>query len=260
MTEKELEDLFHLVEWPEDPYKEGKKRYEKAIENFRKIVNHSFFNFSNNINIIDLAAGTGIGGIALSKVLKEKGFNIKLYLTDLRENSLLIGKKFSESEEIPSEIIKSDIKNVHKLGLKADIALMYGNAHATFSPMDLNIIMAAVSETLNEDGLFIIQGINSFYYVFYERGYKEILPEKVDENKILVSIHSNYDHFNGMFKRYYLDLISGKKIGIDIRFWDFAEIIGISKIFFKEVDLIRDGILGFILAKNPRGLKVKDIE
>lgn len=137
---------------------------------------------------------------------------------------------------------------------------MYGNAHATFSPMDLNIIMSAVSETLNENDLFIIQGINNFYYVFYERGYKEILPEKVDENKILISIHSNYDHFNGMFKRYYLDLISGKKIGIDVRFWDFGGIIGISKIFFKDVDLIRDGILGFILAKNPRGLKVKDIE
>ena len=45
----------------------------------------------------------------------------------------------------------------------------------------------------------------------------------------LISIHEGYDEYNGTFKRIFVDLVSERRTEINLRYWDFGEIIGLAK-------------------------------
>ena len=72
------------------------------------------------------------------KTLKSLGFAVqRLIITDIREEALSKAKEFSKQElKLEANTFRLDAKEVYKLGVKADLVLMYGNSHASFSAFD----------------------------------------------------------------------------------------------------------------------------
>ena len=247
-----LSKLFELIGWPEDfESGAGRERFEEALRLFKGL------NFpEKNYTILEVAGGTGIGGIALAKSLMERNSRIdKLIITDLREEALGKAKEFSRRElGIEAETHVLDAREVHKLGVRADIILMYGNSHPHFSTLDMVRFLSSASLSLKDDGILLIQGMNALLHVI-RSGYRDVLVEKVTENKALISLHAGYDEVRGTFRRVYLDLISGNRVEVDLKFWDFAEILGLCRVFFREASLVKmDSYRGVVVCKYPRAV------
>ncbi|MBB5254410.1 hypothetical protein [Sulfurisphaera ohwakuensis] len=95
---------------------------------------------------------------------------------------------------------------------------MYGNSHPHFSTLDMIKFLSSASLSLKEDGILLIQDMNMLLDIINRR-YKHVLPEKITENKILISLHVGYDEIRGIFRRIYINLISGNKAIVDLKFW-----------------------------------------
>ena len=52
----------------------------------------------SQIHILEICSGMGIGGVALAKVLNKRGIDVKLTLTDLRENALKVAEEWGRKE------------------------------------------------------------------------------------------------------------------------------------------------------------------
>ena len=98
-----LSVVYELGIWPEDPRSEaGRARFKSALRIFRKVLEHEWvknlLNKRQKIRIIEICGGTGIGGVGLAKVIQEKGLDIELYITDLREDALRIAESWGSEE------------------------------------------------------------------------------------------------------------------------------------------------------------------
>ena len=79
----DFEKLYSVVRWVEDLHTaEGKSRFEKSIEVFKKIMEHSWvkelIERKRSVTVLDICGGTGIGGIALTKILQDLGVKVDL--------------------------------------------------------------------------------------------------------------------------------------------------------------------------------------
>jgi hypothetical protein len=258
-----LKSFYEVFGFPEDPRsKLGSQRYEKAIKKFQVIVEHEWFKNliqkKEKIRILEICSGMGIGGVALAKVISGKNINVNLILTDLRDNALKVAKEWGYKElgkEI--QIIKVDAKEIHTLKTKVDVILMYGLSAPHFSPWDMVRLLASASEILVDDGLMIMEEGDRIYRIFYQRGYKEVLPERVDEEKMVISAHVGYDMIKGVFNRAVMDLVSrSKPVILEAYFWGLAELMTFTWLFFEDIDFIKDPegntTQGFIIAIKPR--------
>lgn len=257
---EKLQKAYGLGIWPEDPRtKEGYARYQASLNYFRKLLEHDWLGEmvrKKEITVLEICAGAGIGGVALARSLMDKKCIVKLILTDVREDVLRIGKKWGAEElGIDIEISCTDAREIHRLGVKADIILMYGYSATHFDPWEMINLLASVSETLHDDGLFIINEIDRVYRIFYEVGFKRVLPEKITEDKLIISIHAGYDVLRGIFRRAYLDLKNPKNhVILHNYYWNIAELAALIWLFFNDVDFVplMRNITGFLLAKEPR--------
>ena len=208
------------------------------------------------IRVLELCAGMGIGGVALAKTLMNHGYDVDLVLIDIREDALRVGKEWGE-EELGIEIrtYKMDITEEARLDIKGDIALMYGYSTSHFDPWQMLRILSFISNNLEDYGLFISQETDRIYGIFYRVGYKDFLPEKITDKKVLVSIFAGYDYRRGVFKRAYMDLKNPEEhVILNTYLWNIADLAALTWIFFSDVDymLLGSGFNGFLLAKNPR--------
>ncbi|MEM2930208.1 MAG: hypothetical protein QW797_05055 [Thermoproteota archaeon] len=71
-----LSKFYSLFPWPEDPYSEpGRKRYEDALKDMEALISSRMLQNlveKKTVKILEACGGTGIGGVALSKVLMSK--------------------------------------------------------------------------------------------------------------------------------------------------------------------------------------------
>lgn len=248
-----IAEVLDLIEWPEDINRD-KTRYERALKEFLEVFNKIKLNYDFPLTILEVAGGTGIGGIAITKALISLGFAVqRLIITDIREEALSKAKEFSKQElKVEADTFRLDAREVHKLGIKADLILMYGNSHASFSTFDMAKFIISSKISLKETGILVIQGHNMLYDFIITSGYKQVVPEKVRGDKVVISIHEGYDEYNGTFKRIFIDLVSGRRAELDLRYWDFGEIIGLCRVFFKDVELLlTERHRGVILCRNP---------
>ncbi|MGQ4893835.1 MAG: class I SAM-dependent methyltransferase [Candidatus Njordarchaeia archaeon] len=260
----EIARLYSLGIWPQDPKtSQGKARYERAIGHFRHLLEHEWIRHlissKETINILELCAGTGIGGIAFSKVLRDAGKKINLYLTDIREDSLKIAKEWGESElGFKIAIIRSDAQKVHQIDRVFDIILMYGFSAPHFNPWEMLKIFTAVSRVISKNGIFIMEEGDRIYSVFYQTGYQRIFPERVNKENADLSIHKGYNPVFGTFERAYIDLLKRTKpIIVPIYFWNLAELMAMLWLFFRDIDFMKhqeSQTAGFIIAKEKRDL------
>jgi len=132
----ELEKLYSLISWVEDPETpQGIERYRQIRGDMEQLINHNwikeFLKDRRIVRVIDVCSGTGLAGIALSKVLVEKGFEVKLTLVDLRSSALEKARKHGLRElGLEPSTLLADVTRPFELE-KQDIALMWGSTTHT---------------------------------------------------------------------------------------------------------------------------------
>jgi len=255
-----LEKLYSIYRWVEDPFKEdGWRRYLEIIEVFRKVTAHQWLRDliggREVVKIIDFCSGTGIGGVALAKLVKDLGLGVEITLVDLRRDALEIARKFVEKElGVEARVIVADVRDRILFKEKHDIALLWGLSTSHFSPWDLLKLFSNAASSLADDGLFIFEEVDRVYSVFYRVCYKDFLVENSYGDSVVISIHLDKDPLNGYFERLMIDLGTGEKVRARTYFWDIAGSSTIAWVLFRDVDFIpvKSKYSGVVLAKGPR--------
>ncbi|MBO3769764.1 MAG: class I SAM-dependent methyltransferase [Thermoproteota archaeon] len=259
--DKKLEEIYEVMPWPEDPWsEEGRSRYEEALERFKRLIAQEWIRslISNRdcISLVDVCGGTGIGGIALAKAFAESGKRIDLTITDLRKSALKKAIKFGKEVGVDVKVEQLDALKIHETGKKYDIGLLYGNSTPHFNPWRLVRLLASVSSSISENGVFIIDEIDKIY-MFLIKGYELLLPEASKE-RVVISMHSDYDPITGEIKRLEFDLVKKSRAELPLYFWGLAEVMAITWLFFEDIDFLRDEdskrgqCRGLIVASKPR--------
>lgn len=92
------------------------------------------------------------------------------------------------------------------------------------------------------------------YSIFLTAGYKWALYEAFDESKPVVSFHAGYGLKSGMIKRVFWNF-KEEPLSMELYYWGFAELASLTRVFFKDVDLVGLGrARGFIVGVVPRRL------
>ncbi|GAY26379.1 hypothetical protein ATG_15820 [Desulfurococcaceae archaeon AG1] len=256
-----MERLYRLIPWVEDPFTaEGFKRYRDTISEFSVIVKHRWFselvNRRRELRIIDLCSGTGIGGVALARVLMDLGVSVSLTLVDLRRDALDKAVEFGLRElGFRPQIMVRDILE-EGLGLETgfDVSLIWGFTTPHFGPWDWVRVLSNVSRLLTGDGLFLYNESDRVYTIFYLKGYRDLLPEVVERDRVILTIHKGKDFRSGYIKRLVLNLVSREAEETKVYFWDLASSAAFTWIFFSDVDFIptRGSHSGVVIARSPR--------
>lgn len=157
-----IKELYRLGIWELNPYsKEGQTRFKNAIDAFGRLLSHVWIKKlleRDAISILEVCAGTGIGGVALAKVFMERNIDVELLLVDIREDDLKLGSQWGSKVLGKSvDYVAIDAKEVHKIGRKFDVALMYGFSSPHFDPWEMLKLQASISECLNNEGIFLME-------------------------------------------------------------------------------------------------------
>ena len=267
---KELSRFYSIFGWPEDPYSvAGKERFKVAIEKMRKLVEHEYLKelvgTKDVIKILELCGGTGIGGVALAKVIKDLGKSVELMVTDLREEALATARRWgSEVLGINVEAEVIDAREVHRLGREFDIALLYGFSTPHFNPWDMVKLLTSTSKVLSNQGVFLVEETDRRYTVFLRTGYKWVLVEpRAKGESYVISYHADYDVLTGEVHRLFTTTKKPNEfITMSVYFWGVAELATLMWLFFKDVDtlpILRTSfiVLGYI---PRRILKPEDLK
>ncbi|MEM3957998.1 MAG: class I SAM-dependent methyltransferase [Thermoproteota archaeon] len=261
-----LSKFYSLFPWPEDPYSEhGRKRYEDALKDMEILVSsRTLQNLveKKTVKVLEACGGTGIGGVALSKVLMSRGVSVDLLVTDLRGEALETAERFGYEEtgcKVRTALM--DAREINRIGEKFNLVLLYGLSTPHFNPWDFVRLLSSAGEALNDDGFLAVEEVDRRYSIFLTAGYKWALYEAFDETKPVISFHAGYDLKSGMVKRVFWNF-KGEPLSMELYYWGFAELACLTWVFFKDVDLVGLGrARGFIVGVSPRRLlKPEELE
>ena len=253
---RKMTEFFNLYPWPSDPESEkGRVYFESSLKSLEKLVDHVWiknFEKEKRIDILEICGGAGFGGIALAKLLEEKGINVNLLITDIRDDVLLKAERFGEkilNKKIETYSISA--LEVNKLKREFDLVLMFGCSSPNFSPFDMIRLLKVITKVLKKDGIFIIDEADRIYSIFLTAGYQKVLLESSEE--AVISFHTGYDISKGMIRRTFINFTkNAKPITVDLYFWNIAELSALISLFFENFELIKlEGTRHFIMGKNP---------
>ncbi len=257
-----LERLYQVFPWIDDPFTdEGRMRYERELKVMEKVIGHEWVRevvdkSGESVSIVDVCGGSGIGGVAFAKVLHNKyGVKTSLTVVDLRRDMLEKAREFSERElGYRAETVTWNILEKLDLDREFDFALMWGHTTPHFSPWDLVRVYANISRLLKPHGLFMYDETDRVYTVFYLKGYGDVLPEHVEEDRIVLTIHKSRDFKTGYFHRVAYDLVGREGVEMKVYIWDIAGSATLAWIFFNDIDYIPTSrpYSGVVLAYKPR--------
>jgi len=265
--QRDMERVYSLIAWKEDLESEdGKERFNESYRLFKSLFSHKWIRDllrdKHEINLIDVCSGTGVGGIAFSKVLLDEGYKVNLTLNDIRSSALYKGKRYAKKFlNIDVKLVDEDSRRLYKLSNKYNIVLIYGLSTPHFNPFQLISLVSSISQILYEDGILIVEEYDRVYSVYLTRRYEYLVPEDVSENRVVFSIHKDYDPVKGIFRRLYIDILSREKIFLDLRFWDLSSVACILWVFFKDVDFYsfsKRKVHGFLLGRFPRYINAEN--
>nr|WP_256359224.1 class I SAM-dependent methyltransferase [Vulcanisaeta sp. JCM 14467] len=204
---------------------------------------------------MDLCSGVGIGGIALAKVLAGLGIKVDLTLVDLRQSALDKARRFGLRElGFEPRVIIHNVLEEMALGEKFDIALIWGLTTPHFSPWNWIKVLINVWQLLTDDGIFMYEESDRIYAIQHVTGYREVNPEIVEKDRVVLTIYKDRDFRSGYETRLVLNLITNEREELKVYFWDLASSAAFTWIFFNDVDFIptRRPYTGAVIARNPR--------
>lgn len=210
------------------------------------------FSSKKKVEILEICAGEGYGGLALALALKGRGVSVSITFTDIRGKVVENAKNIALEMGVDRvEAVALDAKEVNNLGKRFDIALMFGHSAPHFDPWDMLKVYASVSHVLVDNGVFILEETDRVKSILVNKGFKDVLIENPE--KLVFSFHRAYNLVRGYYERSFVKWNSEKILTAKIYFWTLAELMALAWVFFEDVDLYRtEQYGGFIVAKNPR--------
>jgi len=261
-----LEDMkrfYSLFPWPEDLEGVGRERYGRALRYFRDVVKHPFFS-RGSFKVLDLMGGVGIGGVALCKVLKEAGKEVKLTILDLREEALSKAKTFAQEElgEAP-ELIVGDAFLAHELVERADVVLIYGLTMPHFDPWRVSLLLNSVREVVRPEGAVLIHHLDHIYWEIYLHPSGDVYPFFFDDD-LTLSLFRRYDMKSGSIRRVVVSPRTGDEVEYGVYEWNISLMAALIWTFFEDVEyfpILPDKSAGIIMGVRPRGAwRVEDLK
>ncbi len=257
-----LEKCYSIRHWPEDLESPmGRKRFEEACDVFHSLLKHEWIaellKNRNKVRVLDICGGTGIGGLALAKVLLDEGLGVELIVNDLRGSALERAKTYAKRLlNLDIEVLKEDAVNVWRHGLRIDVALLYGLSTPHFDPYRMVQLVAGTAWMLRPHGLFIVEEFDRVYGILCRVGCKDIVVDYAGEDRVVLSVNAGYDSRTGTFRNIHLDLTDMRRVALSYRLWDIAGTAAILWTFFEDVDAvhIRSPLHGLLIARKPRGI------
>jgi len=252
-----LEKAYRIANWKDDPWTpEGRERYLSAIKKLGRLVKHPWIAelLEDELSILDLGAGRGIGGVAFAKVLKERGSKARLVMVDIRRDAIRDALHFAKEEGIEAEAYVMNALEAYKLG-KYEIILMYGATLTHFNEWNMIRLFASSTKALKENGVIVIEEIDRVNAIF-EKGFRDVIFESRDPEKLSLSIHSRYDLITGSYYRTFIRLREFEAVTIPVNFRSIAHIASTLWLFTKDVDISPTGedALYFVMGRSPRGI------
>ena len=175
--------------------------------------------------------------------------------TQLRLSALEKGKKVALKElGVEPITMMADITQPLILSEKYDIALLWGLAIPHFSPWKWVRVLVNILNILVDDGLFMYDEGDRVYNTFIIRGFREIILQVVEENRVVLDIFADRNSRTGDIKKLYVDFITRERATINLYYWDMASSAAFTWIFFEDVGFmpIRSSCVGAVLAYRPR--------
>ncbi len=258
MSSEKIEKSYKVAKWIDTPdAPTSMKRFDETLVEMRSMVEYDWLSNQlkrkSSVKILDICGGWGIGGVALSKAIREKNKGTKLTILDLRRDVREDSKIFSK--RVLGEAAKFKLADVTKLGFidEFDVAVMWGFSTPHFDPWQMTKLVANVSRNLSEDGCFMIEEMDRQYTVLVQSGYQRILSERVTEDRAILSLHAGYDPVKGSFKRLLMNLFERDSTSEEFTFWGIAYLAQLLWMFFEDVDFIeRERYRGVLIASRPR--------
>ncbi len=260
--EKRLELFYEIFPWAEDiESPEFMRRFDEACRVFSELIDHPWIieilSGKRIIRILDVCGGVGIAGIALAKVLVDRGFSVDLTVHDVRSSALEKAKSLAKRVlGIDITLLKENALELYRHSISTDVAVLYGLTTSHFNPYELILLTSTIAWFLKPNGVFLVEESDRTYSIFYRAGYRDVLPEYVGEDRVVLTLHSNYNPRTGTFSRLALEVPSMRRVSIESRFWDIAGVASILWMFFEDVDFksIRTPYYGVLIAHRPRGI------
>ena len=253
IMKENLKKVYEVFPWKMRPgEREAHVRFEYLVELFKESVD-----FPKRTHILDIAAGSGIAGVAMMKAAEERGAETSLCATDVREDDLKWVHEWADLAGVSGDVetIAIDASKVHEIGEIFDVAILWGSSTPHFSPDHLLKVFSSVALTIKDTGIFLVEEIDRTFRVFLTRGYKEFLVE--GENA--VSIHSGYDHTTSMFIRKLYKLPGFEYVSdMKVKMWDTPTVAAFGKTLFRNVKIVWSYEHGgkkcgdVIIMKDPR--------
>lgn len=264
-----ISSFYKIYPWPELlEEKEGKRRFEEALENLKLLLSHEWFrnilSRKSRVRILDLCGGTGLGGIALCKLLSLENVDFELIVCDIRREALVKAEDYARSIlGVSVRTLTADARRINDYVDNIDVILMYGFSTVHFNPWDMVRLIHATSHILSDIGIFVVEEMDRIYKVFYKEGYEKARFEGKKFGHIIVSFHLGYDYVKGTFRRKIVDMSTKDYTLIDLYFWNIASLAALMWVFYEDVDFIevseRD-LAGYIIARGPRKITLKGLE
>jgi len=240
------------------------ERYREALERSKYLFNHPWFKEllreKKSISLLDVGAGRGIGGVAFAEVLRDMGIECIVDMVDLRRDALKDAEEFAQEKGVKARTYVMDALEVYKLE-EYDVVLMYGATLAHFNEWDIVKLFASSAQALKEKGIIIVDEMDRVNYIF-RGGFKELIVENPDPDKLTISVHHRYDVVTGSYYREFVSLKKMEIVTVSINFRSIAHIASLLWIFTKDVDIVGDKPPFYlVLGRGKRGkILVSDLE
>jgi len=261
---KSLEDFYNIFPWDSEPESEsGKAYYEFTGKMMELALPPEVLKGikKKGIDILEVCAGAGFGGVALGEYLKKKGFRVKLLMTDLRADALERAQKFAKRKGLEAEVKVMDALQLKNLKQKFDAVLFWGLSTPHFNPHELLRVFSSFAYLLKRGGFFIMDEVDRRGSIFLKTGYKFALGEVGEERggRFVMSFHTGYNPYTGMFRRRYVSP-DGSNFFQEIYLWGIAEISCMLSVFFNEVEIVEAYGRHVVVARRPNtAIRPEDI-
>lgn len=260
MEEHELERFYSIYPWVEDPFsEEGRRRFESVRAVMARLLQHPWVRdvvvLRDAVRVLDVCGGTGIAGVAMAKELARRGKSVELTVVDLRGSALKKAREFSMHElGWGARTLLLDARELHRSGVEADIALLWGLTTSHFSPWDLLRVYAGLAHVLTEYGVAVVEEADRHFTIFMRMGYRWVLPEHASGKRVVLTVHSRHDPLTGYTYRVALDLLRGEAVEHRVYFWDIAGSAALAWVFFQDIDFVEGDspYRGYVVARGPR--------
>ncbi len=245
-----LDALYRHLAWhmrPDDPL--ARERFVVLQDVFRGLVQSRLSGLvesRNVVSVLDVAAGTGIAGVALASVLAGLGKRVRLVVTDARSGDLELASEWLKLAKVENNvevetIVADATRLVERVKGCFDIALLWGSSIPHFSPWSLALIVAGIRDLQHESSALLIDQRDLLPQILFTNTYEHLhltSPVNEETGEGLLAVHNGYDQMRGMVQKAYYKLPGLAFVGtFPTRLWDVPSIAAITWLFYQEIHI-----------------------